>query len=106
MVDNPANREQTGRFKKGVSGNPSGRKPIPQEFKELAEKHSIPALQQAINIMQDENAKYSDRLKAVEIVLDRGIGKPQQPVDITSDNEPLQVIFNIPRPKKDDDSCQ
>lgn len=58
-----------------------GRKPIPQAFKELAEKHSIPALQKAIEIMESDEADYKSVLKAIEIVLDRGIGKPTQPID-------------------------
>ena len=103
MAEEPAIREKSGRFKKGVSGNPNGRKPIPQEFKELAESYSIPALKKAIEIMNDIDAKNTDRLKAIEIILDRGIGKPLQQMDLTSNDEPLQVIFNIPRPPKDDD---
>jgi hypothetical protein len=86
-------------LKKG--GSP-GRKPIPQEFKELAEKYSITALEKAIQIMQNVNEKTADRIKAIEIVLDRGIGKPLQQLDMTSGDEPLQVIFNIPRPPKDE----
>ena len=101
MAETPDNRTSAGRFTKGKSGNPGGRKPIPQEFKELAEKYSVTALQKVIEIMQDESNKTADRLRAIEIVLDRGIGKPLQQMDITSDNEPLQVIFNIPRPPKE-----
>lgn len=69
-------------FPKGVSGNPSGRKPIPQEFKELAEQYSLPALKKAIEIIQDDDTRTADKLRAIEIILDRGIGKPIQTVDI------------------------
>lgn len=84
------NREKTAKgkprgkgkpFIKGQSGNPAGRKPIPQEFKELAEKYSIPALKKAIEIMERENEDTRNVLKALEIILDRGIGKPTQPID-------------------------
>ena len=34
----PANRTKTGQFRKGVSGNPRGRTPLPPEFKNFAQQ--------------------------------------------------------------------
>ena len=46
----PANRDETGRFVKGKSGNPSGRPKVPEQFKELVQEKSIPALRAIIAI--------------------------------------------------------
>lgn len=88
MSDNPKNSTGTRNVNPNslanlIPGNPNGgRRKIPEEFKELAQKNSIPALLKAIDIMNDLNAKTADRLKAIEIVLDRGIGKPTQAIEI------------------------
>lgn len=79
---NPENRDKAGRFQKGKTGNPGGRPSIPQEFKDLALKYSVPALKKAIEIMQDDENKTADKLKAIELILDRGIGKPTQTLDV------------------------
>jgi hypothetical protein len=77
-----------------IPGNPNGgRRAIPQEFKELAEKNSIPALEAAIAIMRNEDNKTADRLKAIEIVLERGIGKPLQSIDLESKNDSVIRII-------------
>lgn len=61
----------------------NGRKKLPKEFKELAEKNTVPALEVVLNIMNDAGAKHTDRLKAAEMVLDRAIGKPKQQTELT-----------------------
>jgi hypothetical protein len=102
MADEPAIRDKSGKFVKGISGNPSGRKPIPQEFKDLAEEYSVVALRKVIAIINNPTSEPKDIIKGSELIISYGIGKPKQPVDVTSDDQPLQVIFNIPRPSKDD----
>ena len=47
----PENRDKTGRFVKGKSGNPGGRPKVPEPFKELVQSKSIPALESIIAIM-------------------------------------------------------
>jgi hypothetical protein len=73
-------------FKKGVSGNPAGQpKGV---IRQLREKHreDLPKLMQAaVDIALDKEAKGSDRLKAVELVFDRLLGKPKQSIDLTGD---------------------
>jgi len=89
----PDNRDKSGKFKKGQTGNPGGRPAMPEEFKELAKKHSLSALQVAIDIMLQSDNKPSDRLKAVEIVIDRAYGKPAQATELTGPNGgPLQTV--------------
>lgn len=93
MDNKPANRTGTGKFKKGVSGNPSGRKPVPPEIKEaltaLVPK-AVERLTQIIN--ESENDKIV--MQAVEVVLNRVYGKPLQQVDLESKNEhTLEVVL-------------
>lgn len=54
----PAGRDKTGRFQKGVSGNPRGRAPLPPEFKDYAKE--APARLRAIC----EDPKTPVRVKA------------------------------------------
>lgn len=98
---NPANRDRAGggRFVKGQSGNPSGRPKVPEEFRELVRKATIPALQTVISIANDTKAKTADRIRAAEIIIERAYGKATQPIDLEMGGaEPIKVIFNIPRP--------
>jgi len=90
----PANRTLTGQFAKGVSGNPSGRKPEPQAFKELAVNNCVELLQIVIDIAKDPNASNKDRLRAVDMVLDRGLGKAVQQMDINGNAE---YVIKVPR---------
>ena len=85
----PANRDKTGRFAKGTSGNPAGR-PRRSEF-ETAMLQAIYqlsgiAVDTIKGILLDETAPANVRLRCAEIVLDRTCGKT---MDITriEDNE-------------------
>ena len=74
----PHNRTSSGKFVKGMSGNPGGRPSQPQEFRELLEKHSTTALQKVIEILQDPKTQAKDKIRAAEIILDRTFGRPVQ----------------------------
>lgn len=65
-------------FEIGKSGNPGGRPKVPEEFKELAKKYSIDALERCITIVRDPKANVSHVLKAAELIMDRAFGKPIQ----------------------------
>lgn len=72
-------------FKKGKSGNPSGRKidnvggyNLPQ----VCRLNSREAVDTVLKIMRDNDTVPQARLKAAEMVLDRGYGKAPQ-VNIT-----------------------
>ena len=84
-------RDEKGRF--GPGNKSGGRPKMPEEFKELAKKYSLPALRVAISIMEDVEQKASDRLKAVELIHDRAYGKPKQDVGIEGD-----LTFTIIKP--------
>lgn len=67
------------KFQKGKSGNPGGRPKLDPEIKSLCQRHSVEAIKTAISIYQNEDKKDSDRIRCIEIILDRAWGKPIQP---------------------------
>ncbi len=81
----PAIREKTGRFAKGISGNPSGRKPIPKEVKEILEAATPDAVRLLINTFNDEQADMKLRIDCANSVIDRSLGKAKQSVDVDAD---------------------
>lgn len=85
-------REKNGHFKKGTSGNAGGRPKVPEELKEAFKAAAPDALQVLKFVMLNSREKASDRLRAAEIILDRGYGKPVQAVDLDASSVP-QVVF-------------
>ena len=88
-------RDTGGRFTPGVSGNPSGRPKIPEEFRELAQTHSIDALKTVVEILQNPNTKDADRLRAADMILDRALGKPPQYSDIEVAGDLAQNLIQV-----------
>jgi ATP:corrinoid adenosyltransferase len=89
----PTIRDKTGKFTKGVSGNPTGRKPIPPEIKEALTALVPRAIERLTGII---NESEDDKLvmDAVKVVLDRVYGKPAQALDIESNNNhTLEVVL-------------
>lgn len=83
-------RGRDGRFVKGNSGG--GRPAIPDDIKTAFKEASKDACDVLCKIVNDEGAKDSDRIRAAEVILDRGWGKPVQAVDLDAKNIP-QVVF-------------
>ncbi len=94
-ADNPGNRSKTGKFNKGVSGNPNGRPKTPQEFKDIVKANTVDAIKKVIYLMN--NAEKEDiQLKAAETILDRAYGKAAQPIVGDNDFDALRIDINDP----------
>jgi hypothetical protein len=66
-------------FQKGISGNPGGRPKVLGDVQELARQKP----EAIANIMNDEKAPSAARVAAANALLDRGYGKPTQPISQT-----------------------
>jgi hypothetical protein len=90
-------------FPKGVSGNPGGRPKVLGDVQELARQKSSEAITTLANIMHDDKAPPAARVAAANSLLDRGYGKPTQPISQTlakvdpssiSDDELAAIVMN------------
>ena len=70
-----------GQFKKGVSGNPGGRRAAPEKVKLMLKAATVPAVELLIDTVNDEHAKIELRVRCAEIILDRALGKPTIPIE-------------------------
>jgi hypothetical protein len=85
-------------FVKGKSGNPSGRphKRLPdgRTLKEAAMEHAVLALETLAKIAQDGESDAA-RVSAANSLLDRGFGKPTQPISGDEDEAPIQTAIDM-----------
>jgi hypothetical protein len=77
----PLDKRTSGRFHKGQSGNPGGRPKDLNHVRELARSYGDEALETLVKIMRDKRASTTGRAGAAVAILDRGYGKPTQPVE-------------------------
>jgi Family of unknown function (DUF5681) len=85
-------------FKKGVSGNPSGRpkKDFDIDIKKLARSYAPQALEKLVEWANSKNPKAS--VAACSIILDRAYGKPTQQIDHGNANDrPLRFTLTLGR---------
>ena len=78
------NRDKNGRFIKGNNSN-GGRKPIPPEIKEALTSLIPRAVERLANIV-DKGEDDKLVMEAVKVVFDRVYGKPQQAMEVKSEN--------------------
>jgi len=78
-----------GKFQKGQSGNPGGRPKEVDEVKELARQHGPEAVKKLVDWLRSDNAKAS--VSAANALLDRGYGKPAQPLEHSGEIETSNV---------------
>ena len=84
---------------KGYTANPGGR-PDTSELKQACRAKSQDALDTLIEIMNSQEARNMDRIKAAQALLDRGFGKPVQQVqDDTSKKQETYTVVEIPAQK-------
>ena len=74
-------------FKKGQSGNPLGRKPIPAELKKLLDEVSVEAYEKKVEIMRNPETPPQLVDKIASDIIDRVLGKAPQSIDLQSDNK-------------------
>jgi hypothetical protein len=65
-------------FKPGQSGNPGGKRKIPENVGELARDATPKAIRTLIKIMEDEKASFAVRAYCADKIIDRAYGKPVQ----------------------------
>ena len=79
----PANREKTGQFIKGKSGNPAGRPKDNPEVKEILKAACPQAAQELVKYIHDKNPKIA--LCAITEILNRVYGRPVQNANVQMD---------------------
>src|SRR5215813_11867527 len=72
-------RLANGQFRPGASGNPGGRPAALAEVKQLARQHTVLAIQKLAHIAEHGQAEMA-QIAAANALLDRGWGRPTQPV--------------------------
>ena len=77
----PVNRDSAGRFIKGQSGNPQGRKRLPPDVKQMLKAATPEAVRLLLDTMENREVKPELRVKCAETVLDRVYGKSSQPIE-------------------------
>jgi len=70
------------RFKAGEVANPAGRPKVVREIAVLAREYTTQAIETLAEIMRNKRTQSSARVRAAEILLDRGYGKAQQTVNL------------------------
>jgi hypothetical protein len=94
MGNNSNNRDEKGRWVKGApSPNPSGRPKTPDEIKEMFRLRTPEAVAAVFQILNSQKSTKMEKLKAADIILDRGLGKPRQEFEVIDDT---QIIVKIP----------
>jgi hypothetical protein len=63
----------------------------PTQIRSLARSHTETAINVLAGIMQQKDAPPSARVAAANALLDRGWGKPTQPIAGDDDHDPLRV---------------
>ena len=77
-------------WKKGQSGNPGGYPKALTGLRDLARTHTEMALKRLAEIA-DTGESEQARVAACQALLDRGWGKPQQQVDLTTGGKTLVI---------------
>ena len=84
-------------FQKGRSGNPGGRPKIAADVRALAQSHAPAAIEELARLMLQAE-RDETRLKAIELLLDRGYGRPVQAVEAAPAEQEVVNVVRVPLP--------
>jgi hypothetical protein len=95
----PQSRSAEGKFLPGISGNPGGQRKITAEARGIFEDFTPTVAREITKIFtelcEDKNKDYELILTYAKEILDRGLGKPKQAVDLvdtTSEDEEYEFL--------------
>lgn len=99
FLSKPQSRSAEGKFLPGVSGNPGGQRKITAESRGVFEDFTPTVAREITKIFtelcEDEDKDYELILTYAKEILDRGLGKPKQAVDLvdtTSEDEEYEFL--------------
>ena len=69
----------------------------PTQIRSLARSHTESAVNVLAGVMNETTAPHAARVSAASALLDRGWGKPTQPIAGDDDADPLRIIQAIER---------
>ena len=84
-TDKPKRKAPSTAFKPGQSGNPGGKKAIPQDIKDALSKLTPTAVDKLKQMLEDPNTDYKVLIQVINTILDRVYGKAPQTVDATGE---------------------
>ncbi len=100
--DNRPDQAARGQFQPGKSGNPGGRPKVLGHVRDLARAQTDTAINTLVAIMSNSKSPAAARVRAAELLLDRGWGKPEAKTEVglpgsfedLSDEKLKQTIFD------------
>lgn len=76
----------------------SGRKPgkVTATLREIARKHMEKAVDTLVKVLDDDDSPAAAKVAAANAILDRGYGKPTQPIDGDGNGAPIGIATASP----------
>jgi hypothetical protein len=71
----------------------------PTEIRSLARAHTATAINTLVGIMNQDEAPPAARVSAASAILDRGWGKPTQPIAGDDDGDPVKLVISWLKPE-------
>lgn len=88
----PESRDNAGRFVKGKSGNPGGKKPMDADVKEMLKAAAPDAVKLLVETVNNPEVKMDLRIRCAETLMDRVYGKAVQPIEGNMDNK-VEIVL-------------